>query len=236
MIRSQLLALNEEDFYHQLVAWHHMELSSPVLDSLLYMTSIRELDQAQSMWLTGDLDALDGLMAGVNPINSLESLMKQVWEIKVGTARAALSSSISLSAPPQILFSIENLEQLSAIALDTLSGHTQARYMAQSILNWSILDDRWVLAEAQEKITSLSSIEQRVKVYPNPTQGFLTIQSEDGIIAIKVYSMVGDLVHQVNGIANLSMTFDLGHLPKGGYTLQILHPDSKSSTVKVLLP
>jgi|GEM_PF-946859 len=235
-IRSQLSDLNEEDFYHQLVAWYHMELSSPVMDSLLSLTSIREIDQAQSMWLAGDLDALDGLMAGVNPVNSHESLIKHVWEIKAGTARTAMSSSISLSTPPHSLFSSEDLAQLSAIALDTLSGHTQARYMAQSMLNWSLLDDRWVFEEAQERIASLPSINQRVKVYPNPTKGLLTVQSDDGIIAIRVYSMIGDLVHQVIGFANLSVTIDLGHLPKGGYTLQILHSDSKSSTVKVLLP
>ena len=57
---------------------------------------------------------------------------------------------------------------------------------------------------------------KKVRVYPNPTDGWLTIDA-DNILSIEVYDNTGRRVAEYGATNRI----DLGHLPLGGYVLKI---------------
>lgn len=70
-------------------------------------------------------------------------------------------------------------------------------------------------------------------IYPNPSNGFVNIQSEEGnYVAFEVYNNAGMLVR--SGILNGSKTIDLSDLKKGLYFINITS-DLKNETHKFIL-
>ena len=209
MIRARTSTGDLEDIYAQLSAWHQIGLSSAVLDSLLNLTSIREFEQVQSFWLEGDLVAIEAKLATINPAVPLETLLKKVWEIQLAATQTGSSSSGTYAFSTDLLFSPIDREVLQAIALDTVSSHTQAMYKAQSLLEWSILGDRWLPIEEESRIASLTGKSSPVKLYPNPAQHSATIESGQPIATIKLYDLKGLLVKEADAGGVLTFVLDL---------------------------
>jgi len=69
--------------------------------------------------------------------------------------------------------------------------------------------------------TSTSSFSsQDYNISPNPSNGVINLSTTEDITFIEVYSLSGQLVHQINQIQNPSI--DLSHFSKGVYILKIL--------------
>ncbi|MBR9921741.1 MAG: T9SS type A sorting domain-containing protein [Bacteroidetes bacterium] len=83
--------------------------------------------------------------------------------------------------------------------------------------------------------TSLSTQEnllaQNLLVYPNPTDGPFTLsltdynQTED--LTVRIFNPVGQLI-QMRSISNSETTFDLSHLPKGLYFVEVHNGNSRA--------
>ena len=69
-----------------------------------------------------------------------------------------------------------------------------------------------------------------VKMYPNPVQNILTVQSSFRITGVRVYSLLGELVKEVRG--NFSR-IDLSELNSGIYMIKI-YSDQYSVTKKLI--
>lgn len=61
---------------------------------------------------------------------------------------------------------------------------------------------------------------QRIKVYPNPVKDVLTIGSV-GIKLVRMYSSMGQLVEEVDGLGADMVTVDMSRLPRGIYILSV---------------
>jgi hypothetical protein len=184
MIRARTSTGDLEDIYAQLSSWHQIGLSNAVLDSMLNLTSIRDFEHVQSLWLEGDLVATEAQLATINPVVPLETLLKQVWEIQLAAAQTGSNSSGTYAFSTDSLFSPIDREVLQAIALDTVSSHAQAMYKAQSLLEWSLLGDRWLLNEEESRLSSLTEKSSPLKLYPNPAHHSATIESGQPISTI----------------------------------------------------
>lgn len=63
--------------------------------------------------------------------------------------------------------------------------------------------------------------ETNLVVYPNPTNGELTIKSSNQINKIEVYNALGSLVYNQNNIKTNSESLNLNKLPKGVYSIKV---------------
>jgi predicted lipoprotein with Yx(FWY)xxD motif len=66
-------------------------------------------------------------------------------------------------------------------------------------------------------------------VYPNPTDGIITIESTDVIRAIQVYDLSGSMIISLDRLNNNKETIDISNLKSGIYLMRI----NGSSTVKI---
>ena len=88
------------------------------------------------------------------------------------------------------------------------------------------IDDIKVRKEDPVSVSELTDL--RFKVYPNPFQNQLTIESEEAIDAIRLFSINGTLLLETS-----DKNLDLTHFEKGYYFVQITN-GAKIATQKVL--
>jgi hypothetical protein len=75
--------------------------------------------------------------------------------------------------------------------------------------------------------SSLNTNTFETKIYPNPTNGILNIESKEGIENIKVFSTDGRRVYE-KGTAGTTTTLNLSHLSPGMYTIQAFSSNGQS--------
>lgn len=69
--------------------------------------------------------------------------------------------------------------------------------------------------------TTQTPVAEDLQVFPNPSQGQVTIQSSQRIQRVEVYNNLGQLVHQRQGGGGTALTLDLSATPRGHYCLRI---------------
>lgn len=75
-----------------------------------------------------------------------------------------------------------------------------------------------------------ASAKQAVSIYPNPTQGNVTVSSKSSVEAVQVLDMTGKVVKNFSKISQL----DLSSLQSGVYMLKVTLADGSSSVTKVV--
>ena len=90
------------------------------------------------------------------------------------------------------------------------------------------LPENWVLGD--DLTSTKETAESRIKVYPNPTTGAVTILGED-IAEVQVYNMLGQTV----ATFGRSNTLELSDLPKGIYLLRLTSENGATKTEKLML-
>ena len=78
-----------------------------------------------------------------------------------------------------------------------------------------------------------NQIDNRVKVYPNPTNGTLNIESVSNINELRIYNVYGALVAATNVNAK-QQSFDVSAYTPGTYLVQ-LHTDTGVITKRVII-
>lgn len=68
--------------------------------------------------------------------------------------------------------------------------------------------------------TSIVEDEINVLVYPNPTDGYITLEADHPITQVKIYTLIGQKVAE--RVLDLDQTLDVTWLPKGHYILEII--------------
>ncbi len=82
---------------------------------------------------------------------------------------------------------------------------------------------------------SITEIENKGSVYPNPTNGILHIDFTTAIDKIKVFTVEGKLIHKVDYGGNMkNIDLDLGHISVGNYLLHI-YSNEEISIAKIIL-
>lgn len=78
-----------------------------------------------------------------------------------------------------------------------------------------------------QNTTGITDIKQNeIVVYPNPTNGELTIKTENSITKIDVYNSLGALVLSKGNISVKTTNLSLNKLPKGIYTVKVFDANS----------
>ncbi len=72
----------------------------------------------------------------------------------------------------------------------------------------------------------------RIKVYPNPTQDFLTINSESNIESVTIYSSTGQMLQEYD-VENNDLQLSLESFTSGIYFVKV-RANSKTQTIKVI--
>ena len=73
-----------------------------------------------------------------------------------------------------------------------------------------------------------------ISVYPNPSNGFITIRSEIGLDDIQLININGQLIQHIQKPASINNQYALDNLPKGFYLLK-LSSENQSVTKKVIV-
>ena len=81
------------------------------------------------------------------------------------------------------------------------------------------------------KVTELSST---AKVYPNPANGQVRIESANGIESVKVYNMLGALVQTVSANSH-NVNINTANLNNGVYFFNIRQSDGTVSNQRVVI-
>ncbi|MDX1286050.1 MAG: T9SS type A sorting domain-containing protein, partial [Draconibacterium sp.] len=85
--------------------------------------------------------------------------------------------------------------------------------------------------------TSVDIVEEQfsVRVYPNPTDGKLTIENPEGNeFSFSVYNIIGKLVQQKVGIRSNKAVADLTGMPQGIYIINV-RSEGRQTTQKIIL-
>ena len=90
----------------------------------------------------------------------------------------------------------------------------------------SITRTGWTANYETSTLSNQSNIFKEVKIYPNPTNTFLNIETEQEV-AIKMYSILGKLILELNKESHEIKTIDTSSLKKGVYLLEIEGERSK---------
>ena len=81
-----------------------------------------------------------------------------------------------------------------------------------------------------QPVMSTENFDKRVSIYPNPTEGILTVASDYQVESIKIYSLLGQLI-KAN---SLKSAIDMSSLPKGVYLAEIKLNNGQIMNEKVI--
>ena len=78
--------------------------------------------------------------------------------------------------------------------------------------------------------------EDNIHIFPNPTNGIITIQTTNGeqLNGLEVYNTFGELIYQIDGLEMNEVTIDLNANPRGIYFLKLRINEKKYSRKIVL--
>jgi hypothetical protein len=90
------------------------------------------------------------------------------------------------------------------------------------------MDGIYVTSPCNLNISEINSI-NRTKLFPNPTNSIITIQSESNITEVTIFSMEGKLVHSLNSNST-SLEIDISNLSPGCYNIIVTDTNGKSQS------
>ncbi|HEY1047164.1 MAG TPA: T9SS type A sorting domain-containing protein, partial [Bacteroidia bacterium] len=119
----------------------------------------------------------------------------------------------------------ENLSNLLISQITVLDGHLFVTTLGDGIWKRQI----W-------ETTDLNKISRvQYKVYPNPTNGFFSLETSDNIKQISVYDVMGNELQVIKNQFEDSITkMDLTHLAPGIYFIK-LQTDKGSAIEKIII-
>ena len=74
----------------------------------------------------------------------------------------------------------------------------------------------WILYNS----TGIDELKSSFSIYPNPSNGIITIQATNSIKTVNIYNMIGNLV-MVKNIANNQTTLNIENLTNGVYFMEL---------------
>lgn len=172
------------------------------LEDLSGITSLSTYLRVESSPLLTDLSPL----AGIDPTSITLLLLQNL----PGVTDCALANICAYLALPTASPTIAN----------NGAGCASVAEVEAACSTTSILDERAFSGE-------------RIRVFPNPSSGRFQLQADvNGPIELKVYDLTGRTVHSESSSASVGWihTLDLGHLLPGGYTLELIGSNGRSTT------
>ncbi len=113
-------------------------------------------------------------------------------------------------------------------SLTPINSPDVPQFVGDTIVYW--------LRNASLSANSFAPIkESQVKVFPNPTQGVLSLSAKCPIEKVEVINLTGRVVERASGNQSQELQIDMIHQPKGMYFLSIQYVDGVVERVKVVV-
>ena len=76
---------------------------------------------------------------------------------------------------------------------------------------------------------------ESVKLFPNPSQGNVTITNARNLETVEIYNILGRLVRRISVVQDTRLDLDLSNLSKGMYLVKITDLNANSKSQKLIL-
>ncbi len=95
-------------------------------------------------------------------------------------------------------------------------------------------EDYGVLIENNLAVSELNSF--KFTIYPNPSNGLISVRSSEQISEIRVYNLVGQTIFTMNGVnSNTIENVDISNFSNGQYFIEVVTSEGQRSTEKVII-
>jgi hypothetical protein len=117
----------------------------------------------------------------------------------------------------------------------TIGTQPVATYTNVNTVPLAMLNHPFIL-EINPPETAIHAVyeDQPVKIYPNPVEDFLHINTPIPLKKIEIFDLMGKCVWTTTGVKAGSSSFDLSFLSKGSYILKLTASDNKVESRKVI--
>jgi hypothetical protein len=193
--------------YAYIAMQYRYKNSNEKMNKVLSQTNISEFEEIAQKCMQGKIDSALVLVQAIQPINTSEELLRQVWDIRINAALAERDWSES----EQLL--------LWSIAQRDLREVGPAAILAQSLLGITLVPDEWVVDEVEARILNPQFINGRL--YPNPAQASVFFPVSDCDFSAEFIDLQGRLVQVVRVMAGTQSSVNISTMPNGYYTVQI---------------
>jgi predicted esterase len=119
----------------------------------------------------------------------------------------------------------ENSYKSFTIDLSAYAGQNNlsVKYRYISALGGYIYLDDVVLSQDPVSVKKVANQEVQIAAFPNPTDGIIALQTNEGIAIhkVEIYSIDGRLVKEINGSKASQQTLDIAQLSSGNFLLKV---------------
>jgi len=209
--------------YTFLAAAHRSGLVHDKVQVLLGQTNIAAFAQVQDSWNQGNVDSAIALLNSLAPINTSETLLQEVWGIRLEHANSS----------PGAAWSEEQAQALSEIAYQDLGEAGSAAILAQSLLGLTLLPNDWYPADPEERMAS--ELPAKTSIYPNPAQTVVYLEAGTEAANATIADLQGQVKLMIRLESETTTTLDISNLAQGIYIVQIRKDSGSSESYKLFI-
>ena len=209
--------------YAFLAAAYRSGIVNDKVQALLGQTSIADLALIEAMYREGNLSSALTVLNGLTPINTEESLLRDVWSIRLNHA----------SSDPYLTWNEEDAQSLREIAYRDLEDAGSAAILAQSILGLTLLPNDWIAEESADRLASTASNLNRI--YPNPAQTVVFLDTNSEPASAVLTDLQGQVLRSIRIQAESMGSVDISNLHQGLYLIQISKDSGITETFKLFI-
>ena len=166
------------------------------------------------------VDTVDGWGTVITPFGSFNALRVKSTIYKTDTTYInTLGFGTSIDRPVEVEYKwLANGQGVPVFQVNTTGGQVTSIEYLDVFLGIGIAENE----------------KEDILIYPNPTEGIITIEAADNYNSIEVYDQSGRLVYQLSSINESRRDFDLSNVEPGLYHL-ILRNDKGSAVRKIVV-
>lgn len=201
---------------------------NPLLTDLSAATGLTSIGTYLSLQNNASLSSLNDLSG----ITSLSTYLR----VEGSPLLTDLSPLAGIDPASITLLLLQDLPGVSDCALANICAYLALPTASPTIANNGVGCASVAEVEAACLITSI--VDQAafaghpIRIFPNPSSGRVQLEADvHGAIELKVYDLTGRTVHSesIDASSGSTHTLELGHLPTGAYTLELLGTDGRST-------
>ncbi|MBI1191882.1 MAG: T9SS type A sorting domain-containing protein, partial [Bacteroidetes bacterium] len=193
------------------------------VQALLGQSSIEGLALTEEIYRQGNFDSALTVLNGLTPVNIEESLLRDVWSIRLSHA----------ASDPNPDWTENEALSLRDIAYRDLEDAGSAAILAQSLLGLTTLPNDWIAVEFEERLAS--NLPDLNRIYPNPAQTIVFLDASTEPASAVLTDLQGQVLPVIRMEAESTVSVDISNLPQGLYLVQITKDSGLAVTYKLFI-
>lgn len=109
----------------------------------------------------------------------------------------------------------------------------QSTFISNIGLGW---DSQMVWSSVKNGVLSIdeNSVSKTIEVFPNPSNGMVTLRSSDPISDIEIINTLGQIIVEKSIVASVEHTFDISELSSGVYFMRVYNDFKQLNVVRLV--